>query len=172
MQVTSRWTFRCPGCPVTLSEDDSHFQERHHCINFFTKVYVWLLYFKRVSRVICFFPNLMLFLSSLSRFTDTHRSSIHNLEQTQFSSRQEYLMISKNVSNTYNKPLLHSWHYIEANFPSWYCDNSYYYASIYAAVFRLNTHMQCKRLLCNVFKLYDYLNPALYVIIAIVYILY
>ncbi|CAG7824964.1 unnamed protein product [Allacma fusca] len=39
VKVTSRWTFRCPGCPVTLSEDDSHFQERHHCINFFTKVY-------------------------------------------------------------------------------------------------------------------------------------
>ena len=35
----SRWTFRCPGCPVTLSEDESHFQERHKCINFFTQVY-------------------------------------------------------------------------------------------------------------------------------------
>ena len=26
VKVTSRWTFRCPGCPSTLSEDDSHFQ--------------------------------------------------------------------------------------------------------------------------------------------------
>ena len=26
IKVTSRWTFRCPGCPVSLSEDDSHFQ--------------------------------------------------------------------------------------------------------------------------------------------------
>lgn len=39
VKVTSRWTFRCPGCPVTLSEDESHFQERHKCINFFTQVY-------------------------------------------------------------------------------------------------------------------------------------
>ena len=38
-KATSRWTFRCPGCPVTLSEDESHFQERHKCINFFTQVY-------------------------------------------------------------------------------------------------------------------------------------
>lgn len=39
VKVTSRWTFRCPGCPVSLSEDDSHFQERHECINFFVQVY-------------------------------------------------------------------------------------------------------------------------------------
>ncbi|KAF2354134.1 Exostosin C-terminal [Trinorchestia longiramus] len=39
VKVTSRWTFRCPGCPVSLSEDDSHFTERHHCINFFSQVY-------------------------------------------------------------------------------------------------------------------------------------
>ena len=38
LQVTSRWTFRCPGCPVSLSEDETHFQERHKCINFFVKV--------------------------------------------------------------------------------------------------------------------------------------
>jgi len=42
IKVTSRWTFRCPGCPVSLSEDDSHFQERHHCINFFTRVYGYM----------------------------------------------------------------------------------------------------------------------------------
>lgn len=39
IKVTSRWTFRCPGCPVSLSEDDSHFQERHRCINLFTAIY-------------------------------------------------------------------------------------------------------------------------------------
>lgn len=39
VKVTSRWTFRCPGCPVSLSEDDTHFQERHRCINFFAKVF-------------------------------------------------------------------------------------------------------------------------------------
>ncbi|XP_035896380.1 LOW QUALITY PROTEIN: exostosin-3 [Anopheles stephensi] len=39
VKVTSRWTFRCPVCPVSLSEDDTHFQERHKCINFFTKVF-------------------------------------------------------------------------------------------------------------------------------------
>ncbi|XP_030387094.1 exostosin-3 [Scaptodrosophila lebanonensis] len=39
VKVTSRWTFRCPGCPVSLSEDDTHFQERHKCINFFSQVF-------------------------------------------------------------------------------------------------------------------------------------
>jgi len=39
IKVTSRWTFRCPDCPVILSEDDSHFQERHLCLNFFSEVY-------------------------------------------------------------------------------------------------------------------------------------
>lgn len=38
VKVTSRWTFRCPGCPQSLSEDETHFQERHKCINFFTQV--------------------------------------------------------------------------------------------------------------------------------------
>jgi len=42
VKVTSRWTFRCPGCPVSLSEDDSHFQERHNCINFFSRVYGYM----------------------------------------------------------------------------------------------------------------------------------
>lgn len=46
VKVTSRWTFRCPGCPVSLSEDDTHFQERHKCINYFSQVfgYTPLLY--------------------------------------------------------------------------------------------------------------------------------
>jgi len=42
IKVTSRWTFRCPGCPVSLSEDDSHFQERHRCINYFSQVYGYM----------------------------------------------------------------------------------------------------------------------------------
>ena len=41
-QVTSRYTFRCPGCPVALSEDEEHFRERHRCMNFFTRVYGYL----------------------------------------------------------------------------------------------------------------------------------
>lgn len=45
IQVTSRWTFRCPGCPVSLSEDETHFLERHKCINFFTKVKYLYYYF-------------------------------------------------------------------------------------------------------------------------------
>lgn len=42
IKVTSRWTFRCPGCPQTLSNDRSHFEERHKCINFFVKVYGYM----------------------------------------------------------------------------------------------------------------------------------
>ncbi|CAG0913774.1 unnamed protein product [Notodromas monacha] len=42
IKVTSRWTFRCPGCPVILSEDESHFLERHKCMQFFTKVYGYM----------------------------------------------------------------------------------------------------------------------------------
>lgn len=35
IKVTSRWTFSCPGCPVALSENAEHFEERHKCINIF-----------------------------------------------------------------------------------------------------------------------------------------
>lgn len=42
LKVTSRWTFRCPGCAVSLSEDDSHYNERHTCINFFVQVYGYM----------------------------------------------------------------------------------------------------------------------------------
>ncbi|CAG4922944.1 unnamed protein product [Colias eurytheme] len=38
VKVTSRWTFRCPGCPATLSADETHFHERHKCIQFFSQV--------------------------------------------------------------------------------------------------------------------------------------
>jgi len=39
LKVTSRWTFRCPGCPETLSADETHFLERHDCLNYFTRIY-------------------------------------------------------------------------------------------------------------------------------------
>uniref|UniRef100_A0A914WDL6 glucuronosyl-galactosyl-proteoglycan 4-alpha-N-acetylglucosaminyltransferase n=1 Tax=Plectus sambesii TaxID=2011161 RepID=A0A914WDL6_9BILA len=39
VKTTSRWTFKCAGCPETLSSDESHFIERHDCMQFFTKVY-------------------------------------------------------------------------------------------------------------------------------------
>ncbi|KAL8571491.1 hypothetical protein ACOMHN_060973 [Nucella lapillus] len=42
IKVTSRWTFRCPGCPNTLSSNDTHFEERHNCMNFFVKVYGYM----------------------------------------------------------------------------------------------------------------------------------
>ncbi|CAD0195447.1 unnamed protein product [Chrysodeixis includens] len=38
VKVTSRWTFRCPGCPVKLSQDETHMHERHKCIQFFSQV--------------------------------------------------------------------------------------------------------------------------------------
>ncbi|XP_075551569.1 exostosin like glycosyltransferase 3 [Dermacentor variabilis] len=42
LKVTTRWTFRCPGCTVSLSADDSHFHERDTCLNFFVKVYGYM----------------------------------------------------------------------------------------------------------------------------------
>lgn len=42
LKVTSRWTFRCPGCTVSLSHDNSHFEERHTCLNFFVRVYGYM----------------------------------------------------------------------------------------------------------------------------------
>ncbi|KAK3088364.1 hypothetical protein FSP39_018243 [Pinctada imbricata] len=42
LKVTSRWTFRCPGCPQTLASDNSHFEERHKCVNFFMRVYGYM----------------------------------------------------------------------------------------------------------------------------------
>ena len=46
VKVTSRWTFKCPGCAVSLWEGDSHFEERNECVNFFAEVfgYMPLLY--------------------------------------------------------------------------------------------------------------------------------
>lgn len=42
VKVTSRWTFRCPGCPQQLALDGSHFEERHKCINFLVEVYGYM----------------------------------------------------------------------------------------------------------------------------------
>jgi len=39
IKVTSRWTFRCPGCPVALSADVDHYRERDTCMMYFQKVY-------------------------------------------------------------------------------------------------------------------------------------
>lgn len=39
LKVTSRWTFKCPGCPVSLWEDPSHFTERHMCVQYFSEIY-------------------------------------------------------------------------------------------------------------------------------------
>lgn len=46
LKVTTRWTFRCPGCTDALSASDEHFNERHICINTFTRIfgYIPLLY--------------------------------------------------------------------------------------------------------------------------------
>ncbi|VDK52098.1 unnamed protein product [Anisakis simplex] len=39
LKTTSKWTLRCPTCSEMLSQDSSHFQERHECIRFFSKVF-------------------------------------------------------------------------------------------------------------------------------------
>ncbi len=46
IKVTTKWTFRCPECPVSLTEDEHHFDERHKCMNFLAEVfgYMPLLY--------------------------------------------------------------------------------------------------------------------------------
>lgn len=42
IKVTSRWTFHCSGCENSLSEDDSHFRERHECLNTFVSIYGYM----------------------------------------------------------------------------------------------------------------------------------
>lgn len=42
IKVTSRWTFHCPSCASSLSEDDSHFRERHECLNTFASIYGYM----------------------------------------------------------------------------------------------------------------------------------
>lgn len=42
IKVTSRWTFHCAGCTTSLSEDDSHFRERHECLNTFASIYGYM----------------------------------------------------------------------------------------------------------------------------------
>ena len=39
VKVTSRWTFRCAGCPEALSQTDGHFLERHECIRKLTRIW-------------------------------------------------------------------------------------------------------------------------------------
>lgn len=42
VKVTSRWTFRCPGCPVALSSTDGHFDERQVCINKLARIFGYM----------------------------------------------------------------------------------------------------------------------------------
>lgn len=42
IKVTSRWTFHCASCTTSLSEDNSHFMERHECLNIFTSIYGYM----------------------------------------------------------------------------------------------------------------------------------
>ncbi|CAG0881044.1 unnamed protein product [Cyprideis torosa] len=42
IKVTSRWTFRCPGCALILSEDGTHIEERHRCIQAFQQIYGYM----------------------------------------------------------------------------------------------------------------------------------
>ena len=42
VKVTSRWTFRCPGCPVALSSSDGHFDERQVCINKLARIFGYM----------------------------------------------------------------------------------------------------------------------------------
>lgn len=42
IKVTSRWTFHCANCPTSLSEDDTHFMERHECLNIFASIYGYM----------------------------------------------------------------------------------------------------------------------------------
>ncbi|GAB6018668.1 hypothetical protein CHUAL_000344 [Chamberlinius hualienensis] len=59
LKVTSRWTFRCPGCPVALSEDDTHFQERHMCINHFVKIETATLVNNAMMKLYCLCSTIM-----------------------------------------------------------------------------------------------------------------
>ncbi|XP_067928129.1 exostosin-like 3 isoform X2 [Watersipora subatra] len=43
VKTTSRWTFRCSTCgEASLWTDESHFRERHECIQYFTQIYGYL----------------------------------------------------------------------------------------------------------------------------------
>ncbi|MFH4973533.1 hypothetical protein AB6A40_000242 [Gnathostoma spinigerum] len=39
IKATTKWTIRCPTCSEMLSQDATHFSERHECIRFFASVY-------------------------------------------------------------------------------------------------------------------------------------
>lgn len=42
IKVTSRWTFHCTSCQSSLSDDETHFRERHECLNIFASVYGYM----------------------------------------------------------------------------------------------------------------------------------
>lgn len=42
IKVTSRWTFTCQDCPNSLSDDPTHFNERHECLNIFASIYGYM----------------------------------------------------------------------------------------------------------------------------------
>ena len=88
IKVTSRWTFRCPGCPVSLSEDDSHFQ---------------VIDFPGMESFIFFISRNGITASTFLRAsTVTCRSYTPNSEPTVFFSKQEFPQTKPNVSNSYN----------------------------------------------------------------------
>lgn len=70
VKVTSRWTFRCPNCPSALSTDESHFQERHRCMNKFTEIYGYnpLLMTQRRSDSVLFKTRLPSTMSKCYKF--------------------------------------------------------------------------------------------------------
>lgn len=39
IKVTSKFTFKCDACEASLWQSESHFEERHLCINLFTKAF-------------------------------------------------------------------------------------------------------------------------------------
>eukprot|EP00795_Rhopilema_esculentum_P008515 gene8515-14514_t len=42
VKVTSRWTFRCPGCPSSLSNDNTHYTERAKCLQLLRNIYGYM----------------------------------------------------------------------------------------------------------------------------------
>lgn len=94
VKVTSRWTFRCPGCPSTLSEDDSHFQVQ---VKFFLK--------NSLSEQV-FFRSATNVWTCSAKCMATCRCSTHSTGLTQFSLKPGSLLTSKNVSNLFKTIVL------------------------------------------------------------------
>lgn len=89
VKVTSRWTFRCPVCPISLSEDDTHFQERHKCINFFTKVNFSPISSSHLINFSCF------------RYLATLHCCSLNIGRTLYFLKRASRMTNKNALNSY-----------------------------------------------------------------------